>query len=95
MPIRSVLAFCVDEMRADHLGCMGNELIKTPALDALAARGTVFRRAHCNNPICMPARATMFTGLLPRDRRPDVATVLVIPSHALPQAELLVRQSHC
>jgi arylsulfatase A-like enzyme len=64
---RNVLIFCVDEMRADHLSCMGNPLVNTPNLDRLAARGTVFRRAYCNNPICMPARATMFTGLLPRD----------------------------
>ena len=63
----NVLIFCVDEMRADHMACDGNPVIRTPHLDRLAARGTVFRRAYCNNPICMPARATMFTGLLPRD----------------------------
>ena len=63
----SVLIFCADEMRADHLGCAGNAAIRTPNLDRLAARGAVFRGACCNNPICMPARATMFTGLLPRD----------------------------
>jgi len=63
----NILFFCVDEMRADHLACMGNPMVKTPNLDRLAAGGTLFRRAYCNNPICMPARATMFTGLLPRD----------------------------
>lgn len=77
----NVLIFCVDEMRADHLGCAGNSVVQTPHLDGLAAGGTMFRRACCNNPICMPARATMFTGLLPRDHglrvngqfmRPDI-----------------------
>ena len=63
----NVLIFCVDQMRADHLGCAGNEIVRTPHLDALAARGTRFSRAYCNNPICMPARASMFTGMLPRD----------------------------
>lgn len=63
----NVLVFCVDEMRADHVGCAGNPVVRTPNLDRLAARGTVFRRSYCNNPICMPARASMFTGLLPRD----------------------------
>ncbi len=63
----NILIFCVDEMRADHLGCAGNAVVRTPHLDALAGGGTLFRRACCNNPICMPARATMFTGLLPRD----------------------------
>jgi len=54
-------------MRADHIGCAGNPVVRTPNLDRLAARGTLFSRAYCNNPICMPARAGMFTGLLPRD----------------------------
>lgn len=63
----NVLIVCVDEMRADHMGCAGNPVVRTPHLDRLATRGTVFSRSYCSNPICMPARATMFTGLLPRD----------------------------
>lgn len=67
MPRTNILIFCVDEMRADHLGCAGNRVVRTPNLDRLAADGTLFTRSYCNNPICMPARSTMFTGLLPRD----------------------------
>lgn len=67
MPRPNVLIFCVDEMRADHLGCAGNPIVQTPHLDNLAARGVLFSRSYVNNPICMPARSTMFTGLLPRD----------------------------
>ena len=63
----NVLIFCVDQMRADHMGCAGNAVVRTPNLDRLAAMGTRFSRAYCNNPICMPARASMFTGMLPRD----------------------------
>lgn len=63
----NVLIFCVDEMRADHMGCAGHSVVRTPSLDRIAARGTRFDRSYCNNPICMPARTTMFTGLLPRD----------------------------
>jgi len=63
----NILIFCVDEMRAGDMGCAGNPVIRTPHLDGLASGGTLFRRACCNNPICMPARATLFTGLLPRD----------------------------
>lgn len=63
----NVLIFCVDEMRADHLGCAGNKTIKTPNIDRLARLGTYFPNGYCNNPICMPARASMFTGMLPRD----------------------------
>ena len=54
-------------MRADHLACAGNPLVKTPNLDRLASQGVLFTRSYCSNPICMPARASMFTGLMPRD----------------------------
>lgn len=60
------LIICTDQMRADHLGCDGNPVIKTPNLDALADTGTQFQRAYVNCPLCMPSRATMFTGLSPR-----------------------------
>ena len=63
----NVLIFCVDEMRADHMACAGHPLVRTPNLDRLAAEGTLFDRSYCNNPICMPARNTLFTGVLPRD----------------------------
>lgn len=63
----SIVFFVVDEMRADHMGCAGDEVVRTPNLDRLASEGVRFSRAYCGNPICMPARATMFTGLLPRD----------------------------
>jgi len=41
---------------------MGNPVIQTPNLDALAARGVLFRNAFTPNPICVPARATVMTG---------------------------------
>jgi arylsulfatase A-like enzyme len=63
----NVLIFCVDEMRADHMACAGNLIVRTPNLDRIAAAGTTFARAYCNNPLCMPARASLFTSLLPRD----------------------------
>jgi choline-sulfatase len=44
------------------LGCAGHKLVKTPNLDALAARGTRFTTAYTNCPICVPARAAFQTG---------------------------------
>ncbi len=61
----NVLFFITDQMRADHLGCAGNPMIKTPNLDALAKDGVRFSRFYCSNPVCMPNRATFFTGLYP------------------------------
>ena len=62
----NILIFCTDQQRADHLGCAGQELLKTPNIDALAEEGVRFDSAYCSSPACMPARATMFTGLTQR-----------------------------
>ena len=63
------LIFCTDQMRADHMGCAGNPIIQTPNLDRLAAEGIHFPRAYVNCPLCMPSRASLFTGLTPRGHR--------------------------
>jgi choline-sulfatase len=38
-------------------------IVNTPALDALAARGSCFTAASTPSPICVPARASLATGL--------------------------------
>lgn len=62
----SILCFVVDQMRADHLSCVGNPDVRTQNIDALAARGTLFEEAYVANPVCMPNRASLFTGQWPR-----------------------------
>jgi arylsulfatase A-like enzyme len=55
-----------DQFRADNLGCMGmNPMNLTPNLDMMARQGTLFRSTIVNQPVCAPARATMFTGQYP------------------------------
>ena len=51
-----------DEHNKRVLGCAGHPMIRTPNLDALAARGTRFTSAYTNCPICVPARAAFATG---------------------------------
>ncbi|MBT8005234.1 MAG: sulfatase-like hydrolase/transferase, partial [Rhodospirillales bacterium] len=51
-----------DEHNPKFLGCAGHDLVKTPNLDALAARGTRFTSAYTNSPICVSARASLATG---------------------------------
>ena len=59
----NVLILCSDEHARSALGCYGHPIVKTPTLDALAARGTRFTRAYTPSPICIPARASLATGL--------------------------------
>ena len=58
----NVLFITSDEHNRDIAGCYGNTLVKTPSLDALAERGTLFTNAYTNSPICVPARASFATG---------------------------------
>jgi choline-sulfatase len=46
---------------------MGRQYLHTPAMDSLAKRGTVFTRAYAPNPLCMPARSSIFTGRYPHE----------------------------
>ena len=59
---RKILFITTDQQRFDELGCNGGKYAKTPIADGLAAQGINYQRAHCNNVVCMPARATMVTG---------------------------------
>ena len=60
------LFLMTDQQRADHLGCAGHPVLRTPHLDALAASGIHCTRAYVTNPLCMPSRSTLYTGLTPR-----------------------------
>jgi len=60
---KNLLVLMSDEHSVKTLGCYGSALVRTPNLDALAARGTRFSSAYCCNPVCIPARATFATGL--------------------------------
>ncbi|MEC7765005.1 MAG: sulfatase-like hydrolase/transferase [Pseudomonadota bacterium] len=58
----NVLVIMSDEHQARAMGCAGHDQIRTPNLDALAARGTLFENAYTPCPICVPARASFATG---------------------------------
>jgi arylsulfatase A-like enzyme len=59
----NVLIVTTDQQRFDSLRCYGSEFVHTPNLDRLAAEGALLERAYCCNPVCMPSRASIFSGL--------------------------------
>ncbi|NLN93653.1 MAG: sulfatase-like hydrolase/transferase [Candidatus Hydrogenedens sp.] len=58
----NVLWICVDEFRPECMGAAGHELVQTPALDALAAEGVLFKNAFCQGSPCAPSRMSIHTG---------------------------------
>ena len=55
-PRPNVIVYIADQFRADFVGANGqNSTTRTPNLDAIAARGTNFSGAICNQPVCSPS----------------------------------------
>ncbi|HTY70503.1 MAG TPA: sulfatase-like hydrolase/transferase [Alphaproteobacteria bacterium] len=61
----NILLIITDQQRADHLGCAGHPVLKTPNIDRIAEAGVRFERFYVSTPVCMPNRATLMTGRLP------------------------------
>ncbi|GHU99754.1 phosphonate monoester hydrolase [Bacteroidia bacterium] len=62
----SVLLIITDQLNASVMGCQGHSDARTPNLDAMAARGTLYNRAYSPNAVSGPARMSLITGLYPR-----------------------------
>jgi arylsulfatase A-like enzyme len=54
-----------DQMNLDAMSYLGNLHVRTPNLDRLARRGVLFTESHSTNPVCSPARSSLFTGRMP------------------------------
>ena len=79
----NVLMIAIDDQN-DWIGCLhGHPQARTPAIDALAASGTLFANAHCQSPLCNPSRCSLLTG-----RRPSSSGVYGL-SPALRDADTL------
>jgi len=85
----NVLLVILDDVGNDKVGAYGEhpQAPPTPTLDALAARGVLFRNAYAN-PVCSPTRATIMTGRY--SFRTGIGAVIKVkqPVAALPYAEL-------
>lgn len=64
----NILLIMADQLRWDWVGCYGrNNWIKTPNLDKLAEDGSLYTNCYSPNPVCIPARHNLITGLTAKD----------------------------
>lgn len=60
----NILFIITDQQHAHMMSCADNQYLKTPAMDSLAAEGIRFANAYVSNPVCVPSRISMATGVM-------------------------------
>lgn len=61
----NILIITCDQLSSTMMSCTGNPYLKTPNIDRIARRGVRFTHALSANPMCVPSRFALYTGLLP------------------------------
>lgn len=65
----NILLITADQWRGDSFGAAGHPVLRTPAIDALAAEGVCFLRHYAQAAPCSPGRASLYTGLYQMNHR--------------------------
>ena len=60
-----IILIVTDQQRSDTIGALGYPWMKTPVLDRLATEGAAFTNCYTTSPVCVGARASLFTGMYP------------------------------
>ncbi len=61
----NIVIIMADDLDTRQLSCYGGQNIHTPHIDALAAEGLKFNQMIASETMCVPTRASLFTGLYP------------------------------
>lgn len=76
----NILLITTDQQQVGAMSFVGNPLLKTPAMDSIAANGVSFMKSYCPYPLCSPSRSSLHTGRTPHEIRVDQNTVPIDPS---------------
>ena len=63
----NIVLIMSDQHNARVMGCAGDDIVRTPNLDALAERGVRFSNMYCPYPLCLPSRMGFMAGRHPSE----------------------------
>ncbi len=90
----NIVLIMTDQQFADAISCaMGREYIDTPNIDSLAASGTLFTKAYCANPLCVPNRTSVFTGRYPHEHGRQTNSTRAIDPEEFPNIGMVLRKA--
>ncbi|MBI3972837.1 MAG: sulfatase-like hydrolase/transferase [Chloroflexi bacterium] len=75
----NMLIVMTDQQKATSLGLYGNPDVRTPHIERLAAGGICFTQAYTPHPLCVPARASFWTGRWPHQHGSRTNQLLLPP----------------
>ena len=91
----NIIFLLTDDHRFNALGVMGNPLIKTPQLDGLARRGTLYKKAYVTTSICCVSRASLLSGqYMSRHKIEDFNTPFSPEAHQQTYPQLLKKAGY-
>ena len=90
----NVLVLLADEWRADTLACYGNAHVQAPHVNRFAEEACVFEQAYCNQAVCTPSRATIWTGVYPHTHQ-CIKNNEPLPTAWPTLAEMAPAEYHC
>lgn len=90
----NVLLITLDTLRADHLGCYGNNTVQTPNIDKLAAQGILFENAFASVSTTLPSHSTVMTGLYPHQHGVRDNGVYFLPDEQVTLGEILTDEGY-
>ena len=90
----NILFIMTDQQFADTLSCtIGSEYIRTPNIDSIGARGMLFTKAYCANPLCVPNRTSIFTGRYPHEHGKQINSTKAIDAKEFPNIGMVLRKA--
>lgn len=61
----NIIYILSDQHNPEVMGANGDPYVRTPNMDALAAKGVSLDNCYCASPLCAPSRSALLSGLLP------------------------------